>query len=416
MVQFDKIILENGLRIIVHQDTSTPIVAFNLLYNVGAKHESSFRTGFAHLFEHLMFSGTNRVPNFDTLVQKAGGESNAFTNNDYTNYYITVPYQNIELAFYLESDRMLELSFSEHKLAIQRDVVAEEFRQRYLNQPYGDVSLYMRPLAYKVHPYQWSTIGKDISHITNSQLSEVKDFFYKHYAPNNAILVVGGNVKTKEIERLAIKWFGNIPSRQIINNTIKDEPLQTEKRSLQLERNVSANALYLAYKMCSRLDSDFFASDLLSDILANGESSILKKTLSKEKQLFSDIDAYIQGSYDPGLFHINGKLYSNIDFEKAENSIKQELNSLIVGDFTARQLEKVKNRYLSSFSFLLSNNLDRCMELAYYEWLGDANLINKAESSYMSVNKADIMRVAEKIFNENQLSCIYYKSTNAQDK
>jgi predicted Zn-dependent peptidase len=388
------------------------MVAFNLLYDVGARDENPERTGFAHLFEHLMFGGSKNIKNFDTVLQKAGGENNAFTNNDHTNYYITVPKQNIETAFYLESDRMLELAFSKKSLDVQRNVVSEEFRQRYFNQPYGDVSLYLRPLAYKSHPYQWSTIGKEIRHITEASLDEVKDFFFKYYAPNNAILVIGGDVETAKMVILCKKWFGDIPRRNVPKRDIPSEPVQTEKRILTLERDVQADAIYMAYHMCSRYDDNYFATDLISDLLSNGRSSLFNLNLVKEKNLFPEIDGYIQGSLDPGLFMINAKLYPHVDFDTAEKAIKTEIQKLIDGDFSDRELDKVKNKALSTQLFSKIGVLNIAMELAYYEWLGNAELINSIEEKIMNVTKMDVRRVASEIFKDSNLSCIYYKSKN----
>lgn len=412
MISYDRFTLDNGLRVLVYNDKTTPMVTFNLLYNIGSRDEDPERTGFAHLFEHLMFGGSKNIKEFDTILQKAGGENNAFTNNDFTNYYITVPKENLETAFYLESDRMLELAFSKKSLDVQRNVVSEEFRQRYFNQPYGDVSLYLRPLAYKVHPYQWSTIGKEINHITGASLSDVKDFFYKYYAPNNAILVIAGDVETFEMEKLCKKWFADIPKRNVPVRNIPVEPRQTEKRTLELERDVPANAIYMAYHTCGRKDPDYHATDLISDLLSNGQSSFFNKNLIKGKKLFPQVEAYIQGSYDPGLFMISGKLYETTSFETAEREIKNEIQKIISGDFSERDLEKVKNKCLSTLLFSKIGTLNIAMELAYYELLGNASMINEVEERILEVTKTDIVNVAFKIFRETNLNCIYYKSKN----
>ena len=410
MIEFKKFTLNNGLKVIVNKDKTTSIVAFNILYDVGARDESENLTGFAHLFEHLMFGGSKNIRHYDKVLQKASGENNAFTNNDFTNYYITIPKENIETAFYLESDRMLELAFSKKSLDVQRNVVSEEFRQRYFNQPYGDVSLFMRPLAYTTHPYKWSTIGKNIEQIMSASLEQVKDFFYTHYAPNNAILTISGDVDIEEIKILAEKWFGDIPSRNIYKRQIPDEPPQTQKRSLDLERQVPHDAIYMAYHICGRMDCDYYATDLISDILSNGRSSYFNINLIKEKQLFSEVDAYISGSYHPGLFQIEGKLYPNVSFEDAENAIKEEISKLTLGKFSERDLTKVKNKAITTQKFSRIGALNIAMELAYFEFLGDANLINEIEEKYMSVQKKQIIDVANQIFNDNNLSCIYYKS------
>lgn len=409
-MNYEKFTLENGLRLIIHKDNTSTIAAVNLLYDVGARDENPERTGFAHLFEHLMFGGSVNIPNYDKLLQKAGGENNAFTNNDITNYYVTLPTENIETAFYIESDRMLELAFSQNSLDVQRGVVAEEYKQSYLNQPYGDVSLHLRPLAYKVHPYQWSTIGKSIQHIIDAKLKDVKEFFYKYYAPNNAILVVAGNVETQRIIDLTNKWFGDIPKRNIPVRNLPTEPKQTEKRSILLERPVPSDAIYMAYHMCGRTDKDYFASDLISDLLSNGKSSRFNQKLIKQKKLFSEVDAYIQGAYHPGLFLISGKLYPKTNFQLAENTIKHELSLIQQGKFTDRELQKVKNRVIAMQNFSRTDLLNRAIELAFCEWLGDVSQINKIEESYQNVTKNQILELANKMFTDNNLSCIYYKS------
>ncbi|MBE9491597.1 MAG: insulinase family protein, partial [Bacteroidetes bacterium] len=260
MIDFDKFELNNGLKVIVHQDTSTPIVAMNILYDVGARDEDPDKTGFAHLFEHLMFGGSENIPKYDVPLENAGGENNAFTNNDITNYYLTIPKQNMELAFWLESDRMLQLAFSEKSLEVQRNVVIEEFKQSYLNQPYGDIWLLLRPLAYKLHPYQWTTIGKDISHIENATRKDVKAFYRKFYNPNNAILTVAGDIEMKEIEKLAQKWFGSIESFPKHERNLPLEPKQLEQRHLRVKRNVPFDSIYKAYHMCKRTDEDYYTT------------------------------------------------------------------------------------------------------------------------------------------------------------
>ncbi|MDR2011193.1 MAG: insulinase family protein [Bacteroidales bacterium] len=410
MINFEKFTLENGLRVIIYKDKTTPIAAFNVLYDVGARDESENRTGFAHLFEHLMFGGSKNIENYDTALQKAGGENNAFTNNDYTNYYITVPKQNIETAFYLESDRMLELAFSEKSLDVQRNVVSEEYRQRYLNQPYGDVSLFLRPLAYEKHPYKWSTIGKNIEDIMTASLSEVKDFFYKHYAPNNAVVVIAGDVDSDQMYELCKKWFGDIPNRNVPVRNLPEEPVQTSKRILTLERNVPCDAIFMAYHTVGRLDEEYYATDLISDLLSSGRSSLFNMNLVKGKQYFSELDAYISGSYHPGLLHVAGKLYPGVSFDNAEKAIKEEINKIVKGDFSEKDLNKVKNKSISAQNFSRIGLLNIAMELAYCEWLGDAGMINNVEEKYMSVTKKDIVKTAEKIFTDNNLSCIYYKA------
>ena len=408
MIKFERFTLDNGLKVITHSDPSTNIVAFNLLYNVGSRDESPERTGFAHLFEHLMFEGSRHIPSFDNPLQMVGGDNNAFTNNDITNYYITLPKENLETAFWLESDRMFGLDFSKKKLDIQKNVVIEEFNQRYLNQPYGDIYLLLRPLAYTMHPYQWATIGKDISHIKNASLQEVKDFFYHHYAPNNAILSVAGNITKNEIEILANKWFGPIESRNIKARNLPKEPKQLQARSLTVNRQVPFNAIYKAFHMSSKLHPDYYTTDLISDLLANGNSSRLYQNLSKERHLFSDINAYISGDIDEGLFVVAGKLMKGISIDEAENAINEELLKIGTDEISNYELEKVKNKFESVYQFGQLNALNKAMELAYQELLGDANRINQEIDNYRKVTKTDIKKVAKELFNVNNSSTLYY--------
>ncbi|MDR2835336.1 MAG: insulinase family protein [Bacteroidales bacterium] len=409
MIKFEKFTLNNGLKVIVCQDKMSALVNMNILYNVGARDENENKTGFAHLFEHLMFGGSKNIPHYDTVLQNAGGENNAFTNSDFTNYYLTIPKQNLETAFYLESDRMLELNFSKKSLDVQKNVVCEEFRQRYLNQPYGDVSLFLHPLAYKVHPYQWTTIGKNINHIESATLGDVKDFFFKHYAPNNAILVVVGDVTTEKIYKLSEKWFGEIKKRNVPIRSLPEEPEQTEYQELTLDRNVPNDAIFMAYHTCSRLNDNYFVTDLISDILSNGKSSFFNVNLIKGKQLFSGIDAYISGSYHSGLFHIAGTLYPNVNFSQAKEAINIEILKICNGDFTEAILQKVKNKFIANQQFNQINNSDTAMDLAYYEWLGDAEMINSISENYSNITKENIIKVAKQIFRNTNLSCILYK-------
>lgn len=410
MINFNKFTLENGLKVIVHNDPSTTIVAVNVLYNVGARDENPDKTGFAHLFEHLMFEGSINIPLYDGPLQLAGGENNAYTTNDITNYYITLPKENIETAFWLESDRMLGLDFSEKKLEIQKSVVIEEFNQRYLNQPYGDVFLLLRPLAYKEHPYQWATIGKDISHIKNANLEDVKNFFAHHYAPNNAILTVAGNVTTEEIKLLAEKWFGSIEKRNINTKNLPEEPKQEEPRTLEVERDVPFDAIYKAFHMSSKFDRKYYVTDLISDILANGKSSRLYQSLVKEKKLFSEINAYITGDIDEGLLIVTGKLIHGIEMPEAENAINIELQKIITDPIDNYEIEKVKNKFESVYQFGQLSALNKAIDLSYHELLGDANKINQEVEKYRSVTKEEIQTVASELFNKNNSSTLYYFS------
>src|SRR3989339_714060 len=409
MIAYERFVLDNGLTVLVHKDETTPLVAFNLLYKVGARNENPDKTGFAHLFEHLTFEGSKNIPHYDAPLQQAGGENNAFTNNNITNFYITVPKENLETAFWLESDRMLELSFSQQKLEVQKKVVIEEFKQRYLNQPYGDWNLLLRPMTYKVHPYQWPTIGKEISHIENATLEEVKEFFFGFYAPNNAILSVAGNITKKEVETLAEKWFGPIPRRNILKKKIPQEPKQTEARKEIVQRPVPVNAIYQAFHMCGRNHDDYYATDLISDILSNGKSSRMNQKLVKEQKFFSSISAYITGDVDPGLFIVNGNLNPGVTFEQAETAIRQELDHLMHGKVEENELAKVKNKVEANLVYSEINIMNKAMNLAYFEHLGDASIINQETQKYQQVNPVDIQRVARNIFQNSNCSTLNYQ-------
>ncbi len=410
MINFEKFTLENGLKVIFHKDISTPIAAINILYNVGAKDESPEKTGFAHLFEHLMFGGSVNIPDFDDALQDAGGNNNAFTNNDITNYYITIPKENIETALWLESDRMMSLAFTEKSLETQRSVVIEEYKQRYLNNPYGDVWLLLRPLAYTVHPYLWATIGKDVSHIENAVMQDVKDFFFNHYAPNNAIMCIAGDFELDYIKELTIKWFGDIEKRKIKIRNLPIEPEQTQLRTLTVERDVPASALYMAYHICKRTDYEFYATDLLSDILSNGDSSRLYQALVKENNIFSDIDAYLMGSNDEDLFVFSGKLSEGISFKKAEKLLRNEIEKIKKFDIKPEELQKIKNKTESKLIFEETEVLNKAMNLCYYELLGDASMINSESEKYLKVTAEEIKIMANKIFKDSNCSILYYKA------
>jgi len=360
------------------------------------------------LFEHLMFGGSVNIPNFDEPLQKVGGENNAFTSNDMTNYYITLPKENMETAFWLDSDRMLSLAFTEKSLEVQRQVVIEEFKQNYLNQPYGDVWLLLRPLAFNVHPYKWATIGKEISHIENAKMQDVKNFFYKHYLPNNAILSVAGNVEVNEIKTLAEKWFGSIPAGDVPKRNLPKEPQQIEAKRLRVERNVPANAIYKAYKMCNKKHPDFYATDLLTDVLSLGNSSKLYQNLIKEQKLFSQINAYQLDSFDEGLFIISGNLAEGISFEQAEKGIIEEIKKIKETLVSKNELMKVKNKIESTRAFGETSVLNKAMNLAIEELLGDANNVNKEIEHYQKVTSNDIQRIAKEILNESNCSTLTY--------
>ena len=410
MIEFEKFKLDNNLTVIVHQDKSTPLACLNILYDVGARDEDENKTGFAHLFEHLMFGGSINIPNYDEPLQMVGGENNAFTTNDITNYYCTVPADNIETMFWLESDRMLSLAFTEKSLEVQRNVVIEEFKQRYLNQPYGDVWLILRPLIYENHPYKWATIGKEISHIENATMDDVKSFFKKHYNPSNAILVVAGNVEIDHVKQLAKKWFEPIPASLKPLRNLPVEPKQIVPKRLIVERDVPASAIYKVYHMCARADDEYHTVDMISDILSRGNSSRLYKTLIKEKQLFNDISAYVMGDLDKGIFVISGKIPDNVKMEDAEKAIIEEIEKLKVELVNDVELQKCKNKIESSLTFSETDVLTKATNLAISELLGSANLINEEITKYSQVTPEKIMTQAKNIINESNCTTLYYLS------
>ncbi|MGE5395303.1 MAG: M16 family metallopeptidase [Candidatus Saccharibacteria bacterium] len=408
MIYFERTKLANGLTVIVHRDKTTPMVAINICYNVGSRDEDPDHTGFAHLFEHLMFGGSANIPVYDEPLQKAGGDNNAFTSNDLTNYYLTLPKNNMETGFWLESDRMLELAFSEPSLEVQRNVVIEEFKQRYLNQPYGDVWPLIRQMAYKVHPYQWPTIGREISHIESATMQHVKDFFYRHYAPDNAVLVVSGDVQFDEVMILAERWFGPIPNRHTTPRNLPQEPVQTQIRELSVERDVPNSTIYLAYHMADHLDPNYYAVDLISDILSSGNSSRLYLDLVQKKKLFTELDAYLSGDFEPGLFIISGKPSDGISLETAHKAIDEELDKMKQIKVTEYELEKVKNKVEANMEYSEMNYLTKAMNLATNQIMYDANLINSQIDFYRSVTTDQIMQVSQQIFRAENCSVLNY--------
>ncbi|PSR54399.1 peptidase M16 [Adhaeribacter arboris] len=408
MIDFKEFTLDNGLRVIVHEDFTTPMAVLNVLYDVGSKDESENQTGFAHLFEHLMFSGSVNIPSYDEPLQKVGGENNAFTSPDITNYYLTVPAVNIETGFWLESDRMLDLAFSEQGLEVQRKVVVEEFKQNYLNQPYGDVWLKLRPLAYQQHPYKWATIGKEISHIADAQITDVKNFFRKHYSPINAILVIAGNVPFEKAKALTEKWFGPIPSGEKYHRQLPVEPVQKEAQRLEVEADVPLSALYKTYHMPARLDKNYYAVDLLGDILGRGKSSRFYQTLVKEQKLFNSIGASITGSIEPGLLVIQGKLNEGVSLTEADaaiESITEEVRQQLIDE---QELTKVKNQAESSIVFSEIELLNRAMNLAYSKLLGNANFVNEEGAHIQAITPDDILAAANEVLVPTNCSTLYY--------
>jgi zinc protease len=409
MIAFKEFELENGLRVIVHEDPTVQIAVINILYDVGSRDEHPEKTGFAHLFEHLMFGGSKNIPSYDEPLQRVGGENNAFTNTDITNYYLTLPASNVETGFWLESDRMMSLSFDPKVLEVQRKVVIEEFKQRYLNQPYGDVWLKLRPLAYQVHPYQWATIGKEISHIENATMDDVRDFFFKHYVPNNAILVVAGNVTLEQVKSLSEKWFGPIAPGKTARN-LPLEPPQTQKRFLEIKAPVPANAFYKAWHMPGRFHEDYYAIDLLSDLLGRGQSSRLYQKLVKEKEIFTSISSFVMSTIDPGLLVISGRVKDGITLNEAENEVEVVIQNLKENPFDQQELIKVKNQAESMLEFGEVEVINRAMNLAFAKLSGDAGLVNSEAARIESIKPEDIQRVSNQILREENSNVLYYQS------
>lgn len=408
-LQFEKFVLSNGLRLLVHTDNTTPMVAVNVLYDVGARDEDPQRTGFAHLFEHLMFGGSVNIPVYDEPLQMAGGENNAYTTNDITNYYVQLPLQNMETAFWLESDRMLSLAFSEKSLDVQRKVVSEEFKEHYLNKPYGDVWKHLRALAYKTHPYQWMTIGKNLQQIEEAQLSDVKAFFKKHYNPSNAILCVAGNVTMAEVRPLAEKWFGPIAAGEPYIRSIPAEPKQTAARLQAVEADVPANALYKAWHMSGRLNAGYYACDLITEIMGNGYSSRLYQRFVKEQQLFSSIQCYHTGSFDPGLLVVEGKLSEGRSIEEGDRAITEAMAQLRSEPVTPEELAKAQNKITAAMEFEDMNLLSRANNLAYFELLGDADMINHELNRYLAISPETLLATAREVLRDENCSTLYYK-------
>jgi zinc protease len=410
MISYNKFILGNGLRVLLHTDKSTPLVATNILYHVGSRDEDPQKTGFAHLFEHLMFSGTQRVPDYDDPIQKAGGENNAFTNNDVTNFYTILPVKNMETGLWIEADRMNGLDITPKAFETQQKVVIEEFKETCLNQPYGDVWHLLSALAYQKHPYRWPTIGLDISHIEDAQLKDVRDFYSTFYTPNNAILVISGNIDEDKTLKMIEKWFSPIPGSQKIEKNFPIEPPQNQARRKLIESDVPADALYMAFKTPDRKDPLYYATDTISDILAHGESSRLYRILVKEKKIFSAIDAYLTGTIDPGLFMIEGRLSSGVSLNQAEEELWKVLNQLKNELLGPQELIKIKNKIYTNLAFSELSVVNKAINLAFYEAMDDADLINKEYEFYQNITAEDIKLSAESIFSLSQCSTLLYKS------
>jgi len=414
MIEYKKFTLKNGLTLLTHRDSSSPIAVINVIYKVGARNENPEKTGFAHLFEHLMFSGSKNVKSFDGELQIVGGENNAFTCNDYTNYYITLPKENIETALWIESDRMLHPNITQQNLNTQRSVVIEEFNQRYLNQPYGDIWLLLRPLAYKIHPYQWATIGKNVEHIQNATLDDVKHFFDLHYSPNNAIISIVADMEHEKIYELVEKWFGDIPCRPLALDNLPKEPQQTELRTLTVERDVPLTYIYKAYKMCNRTNPDYYVSDLLTDILSSGKSSRFYQNLIQNTNLFASTNAFISGDIDDGLLIVSARLLPNVEIKTAEAVIDKEIEKICTTKVSEYELEKVKNKIESAQIFAETSIMNKAMILCYYEMLGNIDLMNTELDYYRAINTDDILRVSKNIFSNERCSTLYYKNIAAK--
>jgi len=415
LIDYQKSILGNGLRLLVHEDRTTPMACVNILYDVGARDESPDKTGFAHLFEHLMFGGSVNIPSYDTPLQEVGGQNNAFTSNDITNYYVTLPAANLETAFWLESDRMLSLAFSDRSLEVQRSVVCEEFKQQYLNKPYGDVWMRLRPLAYKKHPYRWATIGRELRHIEEATMADVRAFFKKHYAPNRAVMAVTGDVRPDRVRELAEKWFGSIPRSENYVRNLPQEPPQTESRREEVRADVPVDSIYIAFHGPARLHPDYPALDLLSDLLSRGPSSRLFRALVKDRPAFSEVNAYVVGSIDANLFTVEGKPLPNVPLAEAEALLWEQLERLKTEAVPDRELQKVKNQAESTMVFSELSILDKAMNLAFYEVLGDAALYNREAEKYQAVRPEDILRQAGQVFRRENSSTLVYHAKEAQD-
>ncbi len=408
MIHYTKKTLSNGLRVLFHCNTNSQMAVVNVLYDVGAKDENPSQTGFAHLFEHLMFGGSKHIKHYDTPLQEVGGENNAYTTNDFTNYYIQLPKQNIETALWLESDRMLSLAFNQRSLDVQKKVVCEEFKEHYINKPYGNVWKLLREMCYTTHPYQWMTIGKELSHIEDAQLQDVKNFFHKHHTPANAILVVSGNFEEAFIFNLIEKWFGSIPNRTAYKRNLPTEPLQTSARTIEHKAKVASNAFYKCWHIKDRLHDDYYTTDVLSDILGQGHSARLHQTLIKDKKLLSHCNAYHLGSIDNGLFVVEGKLNPDVSFAQVETILQDTLDDLQQNKIEEKELEKIKNQIETSIAFENLSMLNVANELAYFELLGNANLINEEFSHYAKIQIADIQTVSQNIFQEHNSNTLYY--------
>lgn len=407
-MKFEKYVLNNGLTLIFHKDEKTPLVAVNLIYNVGSKDEDEQKTGYAHLLEHLMFEGSVNIKDFDTTIEKAGGSNNAFTNNDYTNYYLTLPKDNIETALWLESDRMLNLLFDKKRFVTQKKVVIEEFKQTSLNEPYGDDMALLVDLVYQKHPYKWTTIGKEISHIENAKRKDLIDFYEKFYVPNNAILAIGGNFEFDEIKNLVEKWFSDIPEKPLQKRNIPAEPVQTSRRENSVKRNVPFDVLYMVFPMDARISHEFYVMDIITDILDDGKSSRFHQHLVKKNHVFEELDAYVNGNIESGLVIISGRPANGYNLIDAEKFIWEELDNLKNNYVEDNELQKSVNSLEFGLGYLKTNIMSKTRALSYYELLGDVNLVDNEKNIYINITKDDVMECAKKVFDKNKVSVLHY--------
>ena len=410
MVNFERYTLANGLTVILYPDLNVPSAVINVLYGVGSRDESEEMTGFAHLFEHLMFGGSKNIPIYDEPLQRVGGENNAFTSSDITNYYLTIPAANIETGIWLEADRMLQLAFSQESLEIQQKVVIEEFNQRYLNQPYGDVWLHLWPLSYQKHPYRWPTIGSTIKHIEDAKLEDVKAFFNKHYSPANAVLVVAGNFEHSQVKQLIDNHFSFIPNMYTSNGRLPQESEQVEARRKIIEQAVPLDALYQTYHIPGRKEDSFMIYDILSDILGRGKQSYLYNLLVVKNKIFTSMVCYHTGTADTALLVIEGKVNKGVDLEDAELALQSALESFQLEGITTQALEQARNQALSTHAFSRLEVLNLAMQLAYYEWLGDADQINTEEKLIEEVTLEQVVRAAQTTLKVSRSNTLLYKA------
>ena len=419
MIDYQRFVLANGLRLIVHEDHSTPIAALSVQYAVGSRDERPERTGFAHLFEHLMFGGSAHAPDYDDPIQLAGGENNAFTNTDLTNFHVSIPAVNLDTALWLEADRMAYLTISARELDTQRKVVVEEFKETCLNEPYGDAWHHLSALAYRHHPYRWPTIGLEMRHVAEASLAEVRDFYRAHYHAGNAIVAVVGPTPADEVYRKAVKYFGGLPSGKTgdrPSEALPTEPEQTEARAATVESPVAIDTLYLAYGMCGRTDDDFYVIDLLTDILAEGSSSRLYRRLLKERELAITIDAYVTGTDDPGLIVFEAKPREGVSLEEVKIAIEGEIALLQTTLVDALELEKIKNKLDASMLFSELSTINKAINLCFYEGIGDLDLINSETERYAAIRAEDIRRVAIQYLRPERQNALYYRATAKGEK